>query len=87
MVYGTTNDHVTLVVTMTELVTGKKQFRYYNSWLNIDSFNSVYEEAWKTNHGDNPLFNLQQKHENSKIAARTWAQEFGNPQVYQEGGG
>lgn len=47
MVYGTISDHVVLVLTLAELKSGKKPFRYYNSWLRINNFNTVFKDAWK----------------------------------------
>lgn len=46
--YGYTSDHAILLIELVELEKECKPFRFYTSWLSIESFNDMFLSSWET---------------------------------------
>lgn len=58
LVMGTSSDHAGQHLQLTRLEKGSTPFKFFNSWLRYESFNSVFQTAWKTPVNGSPLYRL-----------------------------
>lgn len=75
LVLGTSSDHAGLYLQLTQLEKGSKPFKFYNSWLRGDEFNTKFKKAWATTIVGTPLYKLQQKINAARQAGKEWARK------------